>query len=327
LHDKIIEKREYNEKQKNKDQERSWFMRPKNFDINLLLLCLLLFSLIIGITYTKKSQGITNNRNSLISIEEESIALLHPLIISVSMEKIVDLMKCFSPDTSYNIAKHIIGDIQSTLSKRDKQQLIFGLAQAFSQDSSVQHKFLSLLFELDENSDGPTLLFNCVKDGYEKLVPDFIKWARSSQQEHPTLKDVEHKVLYFAINHNDIPVLEKLHKNGIQINPKQASDLLWHVVFFNKDAQFIPFCAQRGADLSIHKEGHTLVTKATQQNNLAIVQALVEALKNKGKTVKEIERYINRFVDPAIGSPIQIALEKEYADLEIYLRKHGAIEK
>jgi len=304
-------------------------VQPPNLDINLLLAFLLLFSLSIGVIYTNKSQGITSNNTpprSLFSIDE-GIELIHPFIISVSIEKIVDLMKQFPYDTSYKITKHIIEDKQSTLNQRDKQQLILGMAQAFPDKLKLKEKFLNLLLTLDEISKGPILLINAVNDGHRTLVPALIAWAKDNQKAHPELKDLATKSLYLAIDNNNVDTLKKLQESGIAIDPKQASDLLWYVVENNKSADFIPFLVSQGSDLSISKEGHTLVTKAAKSNNLAIIKALVSALETKGTSKQKIADYLNRFVDPMVGSAIQIAIQKDYTKLELYLRQQGAQEK
>jgi len=304
-------------------------VQPPNLDINLLLAFLLLFSLSIGVIYTNKSQGITSNNTpprSLFSIDE-GIELIHPFIISVSIEKIVDLMKQFPYDTSYKITKHIIEDKQSTLNQRDKQQLILGMAQAFPDKLKLKEKFLNLLLTLDEISKGPILLINAVNDGHRTLVPALIAWAKDNQKAHPELKDLATKSLYLAIDNNNVDTLKKLQESGIAIDPKQASDLLWYVVENNKSADFIPFLVSQGSDLSISKEGHTLVTKAAKNNNLAIIKALISALETKGTSKQKIADYLNRFVDPMVGSAIQIAIQKDYTKLELYLRQQGAQEK
>ncbi|TET06702.1 ankyrin repeat domain-containing protein [Candidatus Dependentiae bacterium] len=304
-------------------------VQPPNLDINLLLAFLLLFSLSIGVIYTNKSQGITSNNTpprSLFSIDE-GIELIHPFIISVSIEKIVDLMKQFPYDTSYKITKHIIEDKQSTLNQRDKQQLILGMAQAFPDKLKLKEKFLNLLLTLDEISKGPILLINAVNDGHRTLVPALIAWAKDNQKAHPELKDLATKSLYLAIDNNNVDTLKKLQESGIAIDPKQTSDLLWYVVENNKSADFIPFLVSQGSDLSISKEGHTLVTKAAKSNNLAIIKALVSALETKGTSKQKIADYLNRFVDPMVGSAIQIAIQKDYTKLELYLRQQGAQEK
>lgn len=303
-------------------------MRSKNDDINLLLFCLLLFSFVIGMIYARRLQSMpitsSNNRQSFISIEE-GMRIINPLVISVSIEKIIDLMKQFPPETSFNITQRIIEE--STLPYSDKQQLIFGLAQAFSDQASTQANFFQLLLKLNEVSEIPSVFINAVKSGYGTVIPVLLKWAKTQQRDHPELKDIENKVLYRAIDDNDVKAVEGLHQHGILISKKKATDLLWHTVSRNKSAGFIPFLANLGADLYIKKEKHTLVTKATEQNNLSTVKTLVETLEKKGVTEEEIASYLNRFVDRIIGSPIQIALQKKYTDLEIYLRKYGAHEK
>lgn len=324
-HDKLKKKTKWGTKK----DERVGTVHPTHLDINLLLAFLLLFSLSIGVIYTNKSQDITSNNTpprSLFSIEE-GIELIHPFIISVSIEKIVALMQQFPYDTSYKITKDIVEDKQSILNQQDKQQLILGMAQAFSDKPTLKEKFFNLLLTLDDVSKGPILIINAVKDGHGALVPALIAWAKDNQKAHPELKNLVTKSLHLAIDYNNVDTLKKLQESGITINQKQASELLWYVVENNKSADFIPFLVTQGSDLSISKESHTLVTKAAEHNNLAIIKALVSALETKETSKQKIADYLNRFVDPMVGSAIQIAIQKNYTELELYLREQGAQEK
>ena len=69
---------------------------------------------------------------------------------------------------------------------------------------------------------------------------------------------------------------------------------------------------KKGIDLNENHEGKTLLIAAVEQNQLGLVKVLLE----KGAAV-------NLIFDPAIGSALQIALRKKYADIELLLRAKG----
>jgi len=305
-------------------------MKPKNADINLLLACLLIFSLTIKAAYRNKSQETSAQTNCPINQYfvslEDGLALVHPLVMSISIEKIIELLKQFPPDISYNISKQTVGKKESPLSKQDKEQLIFGLAHEFKEKPTVQKNLFALLFELDKKVE-PIQLLHVARCEYNPIIPIFIQWATEQQKEHPELEDIALKSLYSAIDENDAKALKVLIESGISISKKQSSDLLWHAIKNNKNSGFVPFLAEQGANLSVSKEGHTLVTKATEQNNKTIVESLIAVLEKQGTPKNKIAAYINRVADPQVGSALQIAFQNGYTDLELYLREQGGREK
>lgn len=303
-------------------------MKSNKIDINFLLICLLLFSISGGMFYT--SEGTTSPTNSThrswLSIED-GLSLINPFIMSISIEKIIDLIKQFPPDVSYNIVKRVVEDKQSALEARDKQKLIFGLAEAFSENTKVQSQFFELLLFSEDIPKNPLIIINAANDNYISIIPALIKWAQTKKSQYPGLSDLAIKSLYKAIDLDNPKALISILEQKIPITAQQATDLLWHTISTNKNADFIQPLVKHGANPSVSKEGHTLVTKATGFNNQTVIKTLIDTLKKQGKTEKEIIEYINRFVDPAVGSPIQIAIQKGYIPLEIYLRKQGALER
>jgi len=312
-----------------RDKKGVTVMKGQHYDINVLLLSLLLFSIGLGIVYSSRSkensQPYTNN-NLTISTQD-GLDLLGPFIIAVNIKDIITLLKRFPQETSFNIAKRIIEEKQSSLKSSDKQELIFGLAQALSQKQDTQYKFLDLLLELVESNKLPVLLIHAVKKGYDNLISDLITWAKSKEDTIPNLQDIAKKALFMAIDLQETKALEALEKSGISIDEQTATDLIWYAVSQNKNPTPIPFLIKLGAAYNKCKEGNTLLTKATAQNNLPMVKAIITGLQKKGIPQKDIETFINRFADPAIGSPLQIALEKKYVDIELYLRQQGGLEK
>ncbi len=256
---------------------------------------------------------------------KDILPLTRPFIMSGSVEKIIQFLKAFPPESSFIISEQIIKEKESSLSNDDKIQLLFGLAQAFKEYPAKQKKLFNLLFVLDKKIPAMRLV-QAAKYGYNEIIPALVRWAQEQKKKHAELNNFALKSLYRSIDANDSKAFKILAELAINLDKKTASNLLWHTVSQNHNTQFIPILADYNADLWSTNKGHTLVTKATELNNKEIIKTLIATLKKGGSSGEKINKYLNRFADKTVGSPIQIAIEKGFTDLEIYLREQGATE-
>jgi len=285
---------------------------------------IILFDIVLSCTYIA---GISNKT----SIERpfnpihELLPLTRPFIISGSVEKIIEFLKAFPRETSYIVLRQIVQEKESSLSQHDKAHLIFGLANAFREDTNITEKIFELLFLINDKPISQRLV-DAAGKGYTKIITLFLIWAHTQKTKHPELENIEKKSLLKAIDTTDIEAFKNLIKSSITFNKNVATEIIWYVVSNNKNATFIELLADKKANLWSTKNGHTLATKSVELNNKKILKSLVQALKKQGATQEEIENYLNRFVDKEIGTPIQIALGKGFTKIELYLREQGTQE-
>lgn len=238
---------------------------------------------------------------------------LVPLLASRSVEKAAQLIGTLSFDQQLSLVTTIIADNASPLTRNDKCELIFALGLQYSQDKDKQQKMFHLLQDPSIKYGAP-ILFVAVQGIYASLIRALIEWAESVSGIF--MQTMVMSTLTYVIDNNAVEAIKKLFNNGLAVKTKQAQELLWRVVDGNRNAQFILFLARiAGGVNTVHFNKWTLLTRAVSLNNYDMVAALLEA-----------GARVNQIIDPRIGSALQIAIEKRYADIEMLLRKYGARE-
>jgi hypothetical protein len=146
-----------------------------------------------------------------------------------------------------------------------------------------------------------------------KTVPIILSWLES----RPDLKKqrIENAINYAIKKDNPKAVTVLFHYKAATITPEQATGYLWASLEKNRNAGFVTFLAGCGADINNKKGGKTPLVEAVQHNNIDNVKALVKA-----------GAHVNAFADPAVGTPLQIAIRDDYTPIELFLRKNGARE-
>jgi len=251
---------------------------------------------------------------------DEGVKFLQSLLYSNSVEKIIDFLQNFPDDVSYGIVRRIVNDSHSVLNVVDKQILILALAEKFSHDVNLRNKILDLLLSFKGKLDGGELLLEVIKRGYGEHLPFLIEWMGKNELLNPGLKKAKKRMVAKLIDSDDKDVLYKLKEYKVGVSPKEAQSFLWYVIENNKAPELITFFVGYGADLNGIKDGHTLVTKATENGNLEMVQALVGELKKKGAQQKDIADFLERFANPMVGTPLQIALANGFSGIAFYLQ-------
>jgi len=117
-----------------------------------------------------------------------------------------------------------------------------------------------------------------------------------------------------AIDDDDLESLELLVTKKLRITPKQAAYLLWYAIDKNKNTNFVPFFVKRGANVNyIDSQGNSLLIRAVENNNEAMTRALLET-----------GAIVDLVANPAIGTALQITIERGYSSIEFLLREYGA---
>lgn len=253
---------------------------------------------------------------SLFSSKDARAHLL-PLINSESVEKISELLASLSINQAEQIAEQLINDQSSPLNRDDKIQLLSNLAFLYRTNREKQGKIFKILIESKLFQEGTPLLFAIASGNYEKIIPDLLEWLESYNPD--LIKIIADDAINYSIEHNKVTEFDRLYSYGIFISPQQATMLLWEAIDRNNDYHFVTFLIKAGAHINavFEKEGkkYTPLIRATELNNIKIVKELLEAGAD-----------VNLIPDPAVGSALQIAVVKQFGEIDLLLRQHGARE-
>lgn len=275
-------------------------------DIILLLCCLLVVSGAISLLY-----GTSEASHAVSAINDNEVMRdIQPLDISGSVKAMGEFLTTLSLDQQLRILERIFNGKVSALTPEQKVEL--GIELLVKQAATNQQdRILKTLIQYSSFSKTP-LLYIAVNKKLSQAVPTITRFLKNDPAK---LHDAIYKALLFAIQKDNVPNFDALIQELKGITPAMATDLLWDVLQENKDEKFIPILAGQKADLNSSKEGKTPLVAAVDANNAPLVNALLE----KGADV-------NKFIDPAVGTPLQNALRKKYSSIELLLRKHGARE-
>lgn len=290
--------------------------RLKQYDIVVLLGLLLLFSCGISLLYGKQ----TDSAVSSIS-DKEALQSLKTLDIAQGIKKIVDFVSQLPFEQQLRILKIIIADEQSALSTENKMALGLGLASHSLADE--KSSFLKLLLNSPQVDKTP-LLYIASYHKYDDIVPVIIENLNTSERESAI-----YKALLNAIETNQITIFARLIGSLQNIPANLATKLLWDVLEKNKDSEFVSILVKQKADINYPKKGKTPLVVAVDAQNLKTLQTLIDS-----------GAEVNKFDDPAIGTPLQRVIsnskrldkqkdqkyKKMNTTIELLLRQHGAQE-
>lgn len=301
-------------------------MKYHSKDVQLLLLSLSIFSAAVGLIHAVKSSD-KQSKDGLNSLSvQDAIWHLSLLISSRSVEKIAESLSQTSAMHAQKILQSIIQDQESALHRNDKLELIFAIALQYHGNIKKQGLFFELIFK---NSvlyhTGAPVLFVAAQSNYQRIIPALLEWLQE-YSEH-TLDEVIKEVLWYVIKENKFKEFVLLHDYGVFITPELATELLWHAIDNNNTGEFVPLLVQSGANLEyIHNNKHTFFTRATELNNYTMVKALLQEIAQFTRDKKKMSDMVNKVVDPAIGSALQIAIQKKFGNIDMLLREYGARE-
>jgi len=252
--------------------------------------------------------------------QDEIIEKLYPLIASVSIEKVAQVLGDLSIQKAYTVLKNMFENRQSPLSRNDKVEFMLALAKNYK-DLQSKFQLFDLFAQVPHIAEGDPLLLVAARADYAQLAPTLINWARTYVNRHQHEKipsAVVHPKWHAfktAVKEDDVESLKLLSTSRVRTTHKEATNLLWLVIEGNHDSEFIPFLDKKKGNINAVRKGYTLLAKAVENQSLPLVRALVER-----------KAQVNKFSRPEIGTPLQLAIEHEFTDIDMYLRAHGARE-
>lgn len=298
------------------------YLRKKNKgnpDIRLLLSLLVIFSFFVGclhgVSFHKKNQLHGNIRSMSMNA---MLSYVHPLIISGSVEKIADFSKHLSPDSAYQLAKTIVTQWNSTLSRDDLLELLFAFSTSHAGKKKQQNSLFGLIPEYQSLfEDGAPLAYVAALSGYAHIIPALETWAkeyvRTNKNVPDFIKDDTRKAAQYAISKNKRSDLKNILEYSGSVRHEEYTNLLWSTIENNRDARIIPLLVHKGANPRSSRGSYTVLMQAVQKNNVPAVKELIK-----------VGADVNTILDNETGSALQLALINNFVKMEQVLRSHGA---
>ena len=251
-------------------------------------------------------------------IEQVKNALL-PLLDSESVEKAAELLKGVPEARAREIVDAVFSDKAFSLSQLNKRLFLAAVAAHYKDTPQEQAAFFEILFTHPDLYQGEPLIATLLDNDYEMAVSWIMRtlslWEKEKKMSVPEgLRSLAMRAYSWIIEKNDTHAASHLLEGRIPVDAKMASELLWQAAAVPQaDVHFVQLLVDKGADLSYAKDGYTALMKAIANNNILFVQALVE----HGAPV-------DAMINPAVGTALQIANEKGFVAIELYLRSKGA---
>lgn len=297
-------------------------------DITILLSSLLLFSSVVGIVYGGRKRDkpgldalstaldISSDQgsNKLNDISAIDIAYyLNPLLISGSVEKIVETLKGLNEYKVVAVLREVFKRNKSPLDEQDAKELIIGLARNFTLQSD-QDLVLHFLLERPAFTKGEPILLVAARGRYRDAIPLLSSWI-GRMTNAPQLENGIMNAYLFAINENQVEGMAELVHQKVPLTSQQATQLLREAVANRRDPRFVQLLKSVGADVNDVKDGVTLLIKAVRNNDTDMVRALLDGGAN-----------VNLLADDAVGTALQNAIILRHVPIELLLRERGARE-
>lgn len=238
-------------------------------------------------------------------VSDPLIQQVNPLIISHDIKKLAKQTNVLPVEQQKKILDYVINNRNNPLSALEKIELLLNLLLE-NPHVSYQNELLSLLpLELIEKKP---VLYVAAKTGVPQSIPLILQWLKQSEQQNEWID----KAIQYGIEQRDADSLLKIIQHVPLAKP---TDVLWHVVEQGLSPQLVKPLVKKGAQINEVRIGKTLVVAAVYNNQIEMVKALLDNAANP-----------NAFGHPAIGTPLQLAIKKEYLEIEDLLRKRGARE-
>jgi Ankyrin repeats (3 copies) len=293
-------------------------MRQERSDGLFILTIILLFGVSVKLLPTKDKKPSDAKINpaeaSAFFLNEspldQAIIYLRPLIASHSAGTLAQALQNVNLERVIELADDIVD--KEALTHDQKLLFLFALTFNYQDNSKAQFRILDRIIKYDQLQKGtPILLIAAHSDDFRGVIPTVLRWAHNKKNE----KQFIERALAGAIEENDVAALKTLVRYKMPITKEQASQSLFKVVQQNKDPALVPFFVEHGADVNSAYKKRIPLIYATENNNKALVEALLKAGAKP-----------EMFVDPEVGTALQIAIEKRYADIDVLLRTYGARE-
>lgn len=249
-------------------------------------------------------------------IRRTSYSALDPLLISRSIDKVIEMLSSQSGDRVLGIVSDIIHD--KILYRKDELQLIGALAKHFEQDKKIQERFFELLAKtprLYQFTQHEEPFANVIaRFGFASILPIIHSWVQNQPELHSHLKNFITDALDYAATHDDVAVLQAMVQGGIQISPQRATELLFKLASAKNKGMSIEFLKNQGANLNaLDAKKWTPLLYAVYNNNIPLVESLLK----QGSD-------INLMPTAQVGTALQLSITRSFIDMEKVLRENGA---
>jgi hypothetical protein len=256
--------------------------------------------------------AVAKNPLDELSFETAYDSLQH-LFASRSVVAIVSMMQGVSLERTLQIVSMMLNSKSIALTRNDRVIITLGIAHNYQGNLKKQFQLLDLLTQFKTTKKETPVLINAVHSEYSGLIPVILAWMKDKKIDEVSINNA----FTYVVEQGDITGFTKLIKYGVPITAAQATTLLASVIAKKKRSEFIPLLAELGANVDYADQGYTLLMRAVELHNTASVEALLKAGADKN---------INKIISPSVGSALQLAIEKEYTDLDLVLREYGARE-
>lgn len=301
---------------------------PKNYDIYLLLVLLLIFSGSVAFLRGRKSSSIPlqPKKTPIQAIDyllkdmpvKEIISQLSlgPLLISRSVEDIATVVSEIVPtERIYDVVRRLIQDQDSQLTSDDKLELIYALAALHGDNEKKQVLFFNLIS--DNNAlfkNGSPILYIAAstrdsRRNHPSIIPVLLTWGNTYQKlnkDAPShIADMLGQGIMYAIQENDSDAFNVMLPEIGDIDKALLNKLLWKSIEGKRDLQFVTKLIQLGADPNDIIGKYTVLMWAAYNGNEEAVQALLEANADP-----------EMVIDIETGTAAQIAHEQKNVEVE-----------
>lgn len=232
------------------------------------------------------------------------------LAYSQSVDSLARMLLQLPAATVEKFVQDKVLSAQSPLEDHDKVEVMVALVHYYNRVKK-DVPVISWLKAHQKLLQTHPLFFVAAQSIYAVSIPALI--AAVKIQAPGVLQDWQQRSLVAAVNTNDVKALKLMHQYGVRISGQMATALLMLAAQQSHDQGFVSYLLERGADINTKARGKTPLIIAVESNNLPMVAALLKYGANP-----------NLMGDSKVGTPLQIAFERGYRQVEDMLREHGA---
>ena len=290
--------------------------------LGVLLLCASISMFHVrGITDNNEQLGNTNSSRLLDSMNaQDAFDYLVPLLIAGTINGAAGMLKQFAPEVRDTVVTSVLDEENTHLKAQDKITFLIAAVQHYTEDQDIQYALLDSIAQHKEHLPYQYTLQSATQDAYVSTIEPLLQWIaqrRTGKKYKRFAKKLFDEGLENLITHNDVHALDVLLSKKMPLRKQQATALLHTVVLKNRDPEFVSLLVQRaGANVNYtDKSKHTLLMHAVTQNNVPMTHVLLQ------EGAKP-----NKLTSPAIGTALQLAIQKRYVEVELLLRRYGARE-
>lgn len=196
---------------------------------------------------------------------------------------------------------------------RDEKFLLLILTAQHQKDQKNRFALYDMLLNYDDLQKGQPVLALAARVEDLRVLSSLLGWMayHKRKNDYGMLKNWVKNGLQYLVHDNDFVAFKRLFEQRIRVDSGFASRLLLNAIKENKDIRFIPFLISKGVKPNfVGPNKRTLLMEAVVKNN----QPMVEELLKLGADP-------NFIADPAVGSAIQLAYERNYVGLELLMRR------